>query len=213
VSRAHWRWRRERRRSTTLPDIRSRVRKDLHDTDSADYRWTDAQLDRHIARALSDVSLAIPRERTADIATSSGDRDLSVASLSGLLVIEAIEYPVDEFPPAYIGFSQWDTTVTLHIDTAPDGSDARLYYTASHTLDGSTSTVPVQYEDVLATGASAFAALEYSAYAADTLNTGGDDVGKDFGAWGRAWMTAFRELLRRHARDRRVRAKRLFTPA
>jgi hypothetical protein len=198
---------------TTLTDIRGRVRKDLHDTDSSNYRWTDAQLDRHIARALSDVSLAIPRERTADIGTTSGDRDISVTSLAELLAIEAIEYPVDEFPPAYIGFSQWDETVTLHLDGAPDGSNARLYYTASHTLDGTTSTVPAQYEDVLATGASAFAALEYSAYAADLLNTGGDEVGKDYGAWGRAWMTAFRELLRRHGRDRRVRAKRLFTPA
>lgn len=198
---------------TTLTDIRTRVRKDLHDTDAAIYRWTDAQLDRHIARALSDVSLAIPRERTADIATTSGDRDISVTSPTELLALEAIGYPVDEFPPAYIGFSQWDETVTLHLDAPPDGSNARLYYTSSHTLDGSTSTVPAQYEDVLATGASAFAALEYSAYASDLLNTGGDEVGRDYGACGRAWMTAFQGLLRRHGRDRRVRAKRLFTPA
>src|SRR5215207_1269054 len=44
----------------TLSDIRTRVRKDLHDTDSGAYRWTDAQLDRHIERSLSDLSLACP---------------------------------------------------------------------------------------------------------------------------------------------------------
>ena len=38
---------------TTLPDIRDRIRKDLHDT--SEERWTDAQLDRHIERALRDL--------------------------------------------------------------------------------------------------------------------------------------------------------------
>jgi hypothetical protein len=37
---------------TTLSDTRSRLRTDLHDTDSATYRWTDGELDRHAQRAM-----------------------------------------------------------------------------------------------------------------------------------------------------------------
>ena len=41
-----------------LPTMRARVRRDLHDEDSNNYRWTDDELDRHIQRALNEVSTA-----------------------------------------------------------------------------------------------------------------------------------------------------------
>ena len=43
---------------TTITTIRARVRQDLHDEDSAAYRWTDAVLDRHIGRAVNEYSIA-----------------------------------------------------------------------------------------------------------------------------------------------------------
>lgn len=196
---------------TTLTDIRDRLRRDLRDT-AQPYQWDDDQLDRHIARSLSDVSLAAPRELSADLPTTPGSRAFDISPLAGLIAIEAIEYPAGQYPPAYTGFSRWAETVTLHTGGLPDGSDARLYYTAAHVLDDGGSTVPTSLEDALATGAAGYAALEYAAFAIDKLNTG-DRVAEQYSAWGRAWLAAFRELLRQHGRGRDVRRGRLTTPA
>ncbi|MGI8926956.1 MAG: hypothetical protein ACR2HN_09970 [Tepidiformaceae bacterium] len=198
---------------TTLADIRTRLRKDLHDTDAAAYRWTDAQLDRHIDRGLGEVSQAVPLEKTATIATTNGSRDLAVASLTGLLDIEAAEFPVGDYPPTYVPYSRWATTVTLHVDAVPTGQNAKLYYTARHTLDGAGTTLPAELEDVVATGAAAFAAIELANYRIDQLNSGGDEVSERYASWGRGWLMAYRELLRLHARRARVRPRRLYVPA
>jgi len=198
---------------TTLADIRTRVRKDLHDTDAAAYRWTDSQLDRHIERALRDLSLAIPREASATIASTPGDRDLDISGLTGLVGIEAVEYPAGLFPPEYVRWSRWEETLQLLTPGAPDGSDARIYYTAAHELDSDSSTLPAVLEDVLATGAGGYAASEWAGYAADRLNTGGEAVAEQYAAWGRAALTAFRQLLHENSRKNAVRARRLYTPA
>lgn len=200
-------------RMTTLADIRSRVRTDLHDTDSGAYRWSDDDLDRHIARALDDISRAIPREDSATLATTPGSRDLSLGSLSGLIEVEAVEYPAGEYPPSYVAFASWEGTLTLHSVPAPDGSDARVFYTARHTLDGSGTTLPGYLEDLAATGAAAYAAMEWSAFAIDRLNTGGQAVAAEYRSWARARLTAFQQLLRHHGRSRSLRPRRLFVPA
>ncbi len=198
---------------TTLSDIRTKVRKDLHDTDAGTYRWTDTQLDRHIEHALSDVDLAMPREQSATIATTPGSRDISLASLTGLMDVEAVEYPVGSYPPSYARTSRWDSNLTLLVDSEPTGEDAKVFYTAKHVLDGSGSTVPVALEDALAMGAAGYAAMELSNYAIDTLTTGGADVDRDYAAWGQAWLTAFRQLLGQNSRKNRVRTNRMYVPA
>ena len=67
--------------------------------------------------------------------------------------------------------------------------------------------------DVLVTGAAAYAALEQSAYLADRLATGGEAVTDRFGAYGRARLTAFHQLLHQYGRRNRVRGRRAYTPA
>lgn len=197
---------------TILSDIRTRVRKDLHDTDAGNYRWTDTQLDRHIERALSDLSLAAPQEKTATLATTNGSRDISLSSLTGLLEVEAVEYPTGQFPPSLAQYSRWATTLTLNVETLPTGGNTKLFYTARHVLDGSGSTVQPELEDALAIGAAAFAALELSSYTTDRVTTGAD-VARQYAAWGNAWQMAFRELLRMHARRNRARPRRMYVPA
>jgi hypothetical protein len=95
----------------------------------------------------------------------------------------------------------------------PTGQNAKVYYTAAHTLDGSGSTLAAGFEDILATGAGAYAALEWSNFATDRLNLGGDGVAEQYAAWGQAAMTAFRQLLIEHHRRRAVRPGRLYSPA
>lgn len=194
----------------TLSDVRDRLRKDLSDV--ATERWPDDQLDRHIEHALAELSLSIPQELTATIATTPGSRNLSVASLDGLVELEAVEYPAGEFPPNYQGFSLWGETVAIQLESAPDGSDARLYYTATHTLDASGTTLPDSLVDILVTGASAFAAQELSSSRTDALTTD-PAAAERYAAWSRARLTAFRQLLHAYGRKNRVRSRRLYVSA
>ena len=61
--------------------MRTRVRRDLHDEDAQNERWTDSELDRHIQRSLEEVSIASPREIKATLTTTANSRDLSLATL------------------------------------------------------------------------------------------------------------------------------------
>ncbi len=57
---------------TTITTVRGLVRKDLHDEDSSNYRWTDAVLDRHIGRAVNEYSVAAPLEQKSTLTTTAG---------------------------------------------------------------------------------------------------------------------------------------------
>ena len=48
-----------------ISDMRRLVRRDLHDEEATDYRWTDAELDRHIQHAVRELSLSLPLQSTA----------------------------------------------------------------------------------------------------------------------------------------------------
>lgn len=196
----------------TLAEVRDRVRKDLRDTDAAIYRWSDAQLDRHIDHALQELSAAWPREATATVATTAGSRDIALASINGLLDVEAVEYPLGSFPPAYIGFATWSGTLVLHSDQLPTGDNAKLFYSALHTLDGTGTTLSNLQVETLVTGAAAYAALEQSAFTADRITTAGE-APERFAAYARARLTAFRQLLDHYGRANRVRRRRAYVPA
>src|SRR4030042_3042098 len=126
-----------------LSQMRTLVRRDLHDEDSGSYRWSDEEIDRHIARAVRELSLAVPLEAKAVLTTTAGRRDLSLASLADRVVVEAVEYPVGQYPPAYVSFSLWGDTLTLLVDSPPlDAQQVNVFYGKLHTLDDTTSTVP-----------------------------------------------------------------------
>lgn len=195
---------------TTLTSIRERVRNDLSDTSSI--VWTDEMLDRHIAHALSDLSLAIPRELSQDIATTAGTRDISLSGLEAPIDIEMVEYPIGRYPPCYPGFATWGSGLTLHTSELPTGDDARVFYVASHELDDAGSTLPDHLCDILVTGAAAYAALELSTGAANEV-TVQPAASERYAALARARLTAFRQLLHTFGRKNRVRARRLYVPA
>lgn len=197
-----------------LPTMRTRVRRDLHDEDSASYRWTDAVLDRHIDRAVRELSLAVPREVKATLTTTAGSRDLSMATLTDLVVIEAVEYPIGQYPPIYVQFSLWANTLTLLMDKAPAGGESvNLYYGRLHTLDAATSTFPASLEDLMATGAGGYAALEWAGFATNRVNVGGDQTWRNYLTWGQERLAAFLRGLAQHSRKNAVRVRQLYKPA
>jgi hypothetical protein len=197
-----------------LSEMRTQVRRDLHDEDPANQRWSDDELDRHIERAVRELSLAIPQEAKASPTTSEGSRDISLASLSDLVAVEAVEYPVDEYPPSYVPFSLWAGTLTLLVDATPPGDQSvNIYYGKVHTLDATTSTIPPHLEELVATGAAAYAALEWASFATNRINVGGQDVWRQYLTWGQERLAAFSRALAKHSRRNAVRVRQLYTPA
>ena len=195
-----------------LSDMRALVRRDLHDEDSGNYRWTDNELDRHIVRAVKDFSEYLPNEQTATKATTSGSRELDISNLSDRVMVVAVEYPVDQFPKRYQKFSLWGDTLTVLGEEIPDGSNAYVYYGKLHTLDAGGSTVPGQYEDLVANGAAGYAAIEWAIFAVNRVNVGGDITPREFLGWGRERLNFFRQELRRLGRRNRVRVGNLYRP-
>jgi hypothetical protein len=190
------------------------VRRDLHDEDPENYRWSDDDLDRHIARALRELSLAIPLEAKAVLTTTADSRDVSLASLAERVSVEAVEYPVGQYPPAYVAFSLWGDTLTLLLDSPPlAAQDVNVFYGKLHTLDESGSTLPQRLEEALATGAAAYAALEWASFATNRVNVGGSDVWRSYLVWGQERLSAFAAALARHGRRSGVRSRRLYGPA
>ena len=195
-----------------LSEMRTIVRRDLHDEDAENYRWTNDELDRHIAHAVKDFSEALPLEQKATKATTSDSREIDISSLSDRVMVAAAEYPVDKFPKSYQRFSLWGDTLTLLGDEVPDGSNTYIYYGKLHTLDVSTSTIPTEHEDIIATGACGYAAVEWAIYAINRVNLGGAITPQELLAWGREKLKHFRAELYRLGRRGRLRVRSLYKP-
>jgi len=194
-----------------LTDMRAIVRRDLHDEDANNYRWTDDELDRHIAHAVQDFSEAIPYEQKAVKATTSGSREIDISTITDRIMVEAVEYPVDKFPKRYQRFSLWADSLTLLGDEVPDGSNAYIYYGKLHTL-GESSTIPAMYEDLIAAGVGGYAAVEWAVYAINRVNVGGTPTPGEFLAWGKEKLAYFKAELKRLGRRNRVRIRSLYKP-
>ena len=198
---------------TTLTDIRARVRTDLRDEDAGEYRWVSAELDRHIFHALRELSLAVPAEKKTTLEVTARSRDLPLSSLAGLVLVDSVEYPAGQIPPAYVDFRVWGDTLSLLTERVPDeGEKAAVCYGSLHTLDYTGSTVPEALEDVLVAGACGHAALSMSGFTINRLNTGGDAVWRDYMVWGRERLNVFHRALARYGRSGRLRARRLRRP-
>jgi len=195
-----------------LTDMRAIVRRDLHDEDAGNYRWTDDELNRHIAHAVKEFSEYIPYEQKATKATTSGSRELDISTITDRVMVEAVEYPVDKFPKKYQSFALWGDTLTILGDEVPDGSNAYIYYGKLHTLDASSSTIPAKLEDLIAIGACGYAAVEWAVYATNRVNVGGTVTPREFLVWGNQKLKYFRQELKRLGRRHRVRARSLYKP-
>jgi hypothetical protein len=199
----------------TLVSLRGQLRVDLHDQDAASYRWSDSELDRHLQRAGRELSLALPRERMNVVAMvgPSRDIDIGIATFEGLVRVYAVEYPVNEFPPCFVQFQTWQTTLTLQTpELVPNGENVRIFWGSLHTVDEDTSTLPAFAEETLLQGAGGYAALEWASFATNRANVGGTGAVLDYRFWGESRLNAFRDGLRRIGERSRIRSSRLYAP-
>jgi hypothetical protein len=195
-----------------LSDMRTLVRRDLHDEDSGNYRWTDNELDRQIARAVKEYSEKLPLEQKATLATTPGSREISIAALTNRVMVEAVEYPAGQFPPIFQRYALWNDILTLLGTEIPDGSNCSVYYGKLHTLDVSSSTIPTQHEDLIATGACGFAGAEMAVYTINRVNSGGSSTPQDWDQWSKDKMALFQSELKRLSYRNKVRSRQFYIP-
>jgi hypothetical protein len=188
---------------TYLTDLRNQIRKDLHDEDSDNYRWTDAVLNRHIERALAEFSAAWPRTATTTINAVTQTREYDLSAISDLAhrpaAFVAVEWPYDAAAPAYppnlTPFRVFANRLYLLSTTAPAAGDViRVWYTLPHVLSESEKTLAPEDEPVVALGAAAYAALERESYAAERITPTGRTT-EEYRIWGQRALERFQALL------------------
>jgi len=193
-----------------LSTMRTILRRDLKDEDTGNYRWSDDELDRHIAHAVKEFSESVPLPVKATMPTTSSSRVIDISSLTDRVMVEAVEYPVGKFPLCYQRFALWGHILTLFGNEVPNGSDCNVYYGVLHTLDAGGSTIPTKFEDLIATGAEGYAAIEWASYAINRVSLGGSKTPSQFLTWGNGKLRQFRNELKRLGRRNRVRIRQLY---
>lgn len=181
--------------------------------DSSNALLSAAEYQVHLQRAIGDLNLVKPREEKETLSTTEGSRELDLTDLTyEVLELAAVEYPVDEQPRRYVQFSVWGDTLEMLIDEEPgDSEDVDVYYYAPHVVDGSGSTLAVQYDQLVVKGGAGYAARQIAAELQNTATITGARTVKEWRDYSNAALREFRQRLRDLGAVLKVR--RLFTPA
>jgi len=192
-----------------LTDMIAIARKDLHDEDAANYRWTDAGLTRNISRAVAEISESMPLPAKATLPTTAGSREVDISGLTGRIMVAAVEFPVGATPPEYQQFSIWGDTLIITTGSQPDGNNCCIYYGVPHNIDVQGSSLPEKYINLAVSGACGYAAVELALYTVNRVNAGGIKASTDLLEWGNQKLKIFRQDLKRLGRKNRIRVSNL----
>ena len=185
-----------------LSSYRSRVLAALGDP--AGSRYSSAQVDDALRRALAEYSQASPALFETTLSVESPGRMQPVSGLLGLQFFTRVAWPDPEIP-IYTWYALQVAGVPyIHFTTAripQAGESIRLMYAAKHTLselDGAESgTVPEAHASLLAAGAAAFAAVARSSGVTEQMTSRASNAGQLL-LWGqenlKTWRSALREL-------------------
>ena len=192
-----------------LTEMRARVREDLQDTDSQNYRWTDDEGDGAIDRVVTEYSLHAPIEQQDDIATTDGDTELDISSLTGLLEIESVEFPVGQTPKYLQRTEYW--AGHLYMEDEGDGEDARVRWLKKHTLGAQSTTIPAEHEEIIVLGATGYLAMSASAYTVDRASIAGRHATINYKAWGKERLDRYDRKLKAVSRTNRIITRELYS--
>ena len=192
-----------------LTEMRARVREDLQDTDAANYRWTDDEVDGAIQRVVTQYSLHAPIEQQDDIATTEGDTELDISSLSGVLKIESLEFPIGRTPKYMQHIEYW--AGHLYMEDEGDGEDARVRWLKKHTLTAESTTIPTEHEEIIVLGATGYLAMSASAYTVDRASIAGRHATINYKAWGKERLDRYDNKLKAISRSSKVIPHQLYT--
>jgi hypothetical protein len=192
-----------------LTEMRARVREDLQDTDSQNYRWSDDEVDGAIDRVVMEYSLHAPIEQQDDIATTDGDTELDISSLTGLLKIESVEFPIGYKPKYFQRIEYW--AGQLYMEDEGNGNDARVRWLKKHTLTAESTTIPSEHEEIIVLGTTGYLALSASAYTVDRASIAGRHAAINYKAWGKERLSRYDKKLKAVSRSSKVVPHELYT--
>jgi len=162
--------------------------------------WTETQIISRISTALNDPGTAIwgtaaiasqmeldlqvisdytPQLAQATVTFAGTARELSLATLTDLLEVDAIEFPIDKHPPRYVNFSVRGGSVILddYKEVVSTADTAYVWYAAPHTVSGTaTNTLNKWQEEVLVELAVSHLMQNLSIDKIDKINKGGEGV-------------------------------------
>jgi len=192
-----------------LTEMRARVREDLQDTDSQNYRWTDDEVDGAIDRVVTEYSLHAPIEQQDDIATTESDTELDISSLTGLLEVESVEFPIGRSPKYLQKTEYW--AGHLYMEDEGNGNDARVRWLKKHILTAESTTIPTEHEEIIVLGATGYLAMSASAYTVDRASIAGRHATINYKAWGKERLDRYDKKLKAVSRTSEVISKELYT--
>ncbi len=143
------------------------VARDLGDPDAA--IWTADELSRHLDHALAALADAAGAEASQDIPTTGCD-NYDLTAYSEIRTVLAVEWPLDQQPPAHLRFHVWAGEMRLLNAVPPAGQTLRLHYRKAFTVDDEGSNVPANLEEVAVLGARGYALLQQAARTIGTVN-------------------------------------------
>ena len=192
-----------------LVEMRARVREDLQDTDSQNYRWTDDEVDGAILRAVDEYSIHAPIQQQSDIATTDAETELDISTLTGIVKVEAVEFPLGETPRHFQHIDYW--AGKLYMQDEGDGSNARVRWLKKHTLAAGSTTIPVEHDEILVLGATGYLAMSASANTVDRAFIAGHYGTTSYQAWGIERLKRYDIRLRQLAQANRVTQRQLYS--
>ena len=192
-----------------LTEMRARVREDLQDTDSQNYRWTDDEVDGAIDRVVTEYSLHAPIEQQDDIATTEGDTELDISSLTGLLEVESVGFPIGRSPKYLQKTEYW--AGHLYMEDEGNGNDARVRWLKKHILAAESTTIPTEHEEIIILGATGYLAMSASAYTVDRASIAGRHATINYKAWGKERLDRYDKKLKAVSRTSKVIPHELYT--
>ena len=192
-----------------LIEMRARVRQDLQDTEAATYHWTDDEVDGAIQRVVLEYSLAAPIQKQDDIATTIDDTEIDISTLTDIVRVESVEFPIGERPPSLQPFQHWGSS--LYMTHIGDGEDARIRWLQKHTLAAGSTTIPLQHDEIIVLGATGYLAMSAAAYTVDRASIAGRHGTVSYRAWGKERLVRYDDALTAIRNSNRVVQRRLYT--
>ena len=192
-----------------LTEMRARVREDLQDTDSENYRWTDDEVDGAIDRVVTEYSLHAPIEQQDDITTTDGDTELDISTLTGIVKIKSVEFPIGQTPKYLQRIEYW--AGHLYMEDEGNGNDARVKWLKKHTLTAESTTIPAEHEEIIVLGATGYLAMSASAYTVDRASIAGRHATINYKDWGKERLDRYDRKLKAVARSSRIITRELYS--
>jgi hypothetical protein len=192
-----------------LVEMRARVREDLQDTDSENYRWTDDEVDGAIDRVVNEYSAYAPIQQQTDLPTTDGDTELDISTLTGIVKVESVEFPAGQNPKYMQRIEYWAGRLYMHDEG--DCTNARVRWLKKHTLAAGSTTIPTEHEEIIVMGATGYLAMSASAATVDRAFVAGRFGTTSYKAWATDRLRRYGFKLREISHMNMIRSRNLYS--